>query len=116
MCDSTKYVCGPFLDHPLALHLLVLHPLVHPQEHPLVLHPPEHPLVLHPLVLQPLVLHPLELHPMEHLLELHPMEHPLGLRLPPPRASHQLTSNAWRTSWLTCSSRAMSPPPAARSH
>ena len=37
------------LEQPLALHLLVLHPLEHPQEHPLVLHPLEHPLLLHPL-------------------------------------------------------------------
>ena len=116
--------------------------MLNPLEHPLVLHPLEYPLVLHPLVLHPWpppwpspflalassglwsgqpqvmnpLVQPLVLHPLEHLLELHPMEHPLGLRLPPPRASHQLTSSAWRTSWLTCSSRAMSPPPAARSH
>jgi hypothetical protein len=120
------------LEHLLALHLLALHP----QEHPLVLHTPEHPLVLHPLkhpmihpLVQPLVLHPLErplvLHPpelhlmehlLEHLLELHLIGHSLDLLLPPPRSSHQLTSSAWRTSWLPGSSRATSPPPAARSH
>jgi hypothetical protein len=112
------------LEHLLAPHLLVLHP----QEHPLVLHTPEHPLVLHPLkhpmmihpLVQPLVLHPLErplvLHLLEHLLELHLLGHSPDLLLPPPRSSHQLTTSAWRTSWLPGSSHATSPPPAARSH
>ena len=101
--------CPSPAEHPL--HLLVLHPLEHPQELPPVLHP-THPLVLHPLECSR-VLHLSELHPMEHLLELHPTE--LYPRLPPPWASHQLTSNAWRTSWLTGSSCATSPPPAAQS-